>query len=1263
MANQPKKYKKFVATAATATLVASAIVPVASAASFKDVPENNEFAPYIDALTEAGIINGYPSTNTFKPGAALTRGQVVKMLGRWVESNGAEVPADWKTKARFTDVPTNHKDQELVKYAALVADEGVFGGAAGKLMAATNITRQQMAKVLNGAYAAVNGESLIEIAEGVDNVRIPDLASARAEYEDAIQALMDLEISSTTSGNFRPLENVTRAQFSKFLYNTINFEASDVAPFEIKAVNSTTVEVIFAEDIENIDKVKFEIDGLKVTNAVVKQTSKRTAVLTTESQKGGTEYTVKVDGEKAGTFVGIAAVLPEKIDFTTKSIQGVYGKQVTVSAKVTVPQGQSAEGVSVTFNIDSNKDAAGGEFAKDYVAEAFTNADGIATYTYTQYNPNNSEDSVTAYATGKANVRANAKVYWGNAERLAVKDITEGSTIANSNTKVYQVSSAENAGKYVAVTFKQNIGVTPDKVVNGISFTDAGVYNVSTVNGVAGSLTLLNNSLINSVPFEVTTGGHQVALVKLNSSGVGNFTLTGSNATVTPVVYAGAVTTNTLGLPSVSTDVKYDATDLQAVASEVTFAANQTAEVTVEAAGVANAAARNANSGTGQGGREYTVTLKDKNGKIAPKGTNVTIFFDKKTSGNSNNQTPNLSVTQIVDKEEKTTTPVTPVDSNNLTAGGVTYQVDDKGQVTFVVRGQVNDFATPIVVYDNGRTAGILDTADAQKAGDIVYFGNATVGASKVKVTSVATGKEVTQIVGADQAKIEYIALDQNGFPYYNSSTTAFDTTFSFVDPFANYSVTGATLVSSENGRKTYKTTAVNGVATVYVSSNGQGTLNFTASTTNNILTGQTGTIGFNNLAAAATLTGTVKAVDTTNNKVTITVQGQDVELPYTGASLFYKGSAAGVTETYFESKLLLGATVTYNKATETTPAKFDIIADPAAAADVPVTVTSAVALDNDGNGTADRIKLTFSKPVDETKLTTAYLGTVTLTGGTVANTVVSDASPTDNSVTLTVTGATGLTLGTLSLPALVDLGVDLSDFAGTSISPTTAVVPTLVAATGLRTAGTAVAQQETLTVDATAATNTGNAIVTVRAAGFNGGAPLNIDVPVTVGDNQATVAAAVRTALQANTTVTNFFNVTGTGNDAVLTVKTAAANDATMNVSIAGGTNNVVIPVATSVDTTAGALTAENVAVNVSAGAQNAGTVTATVADGTFNKAVSFSVAAGDNQATVAGKLFAALYNDTAITSRYNVTVAGPVVTLTNKALGTTPNTSVIVR
>jgi len=39
-----KSYKKFIATAASATLVASAIVPVVSAASFSDVEEKHEFA-------------------------------------------------------------------------------------------------------------------------------------------------------------------------------------------------------------------------------------------------------------------------------------------------------------------------------------------------------------------------------------------------------------------------------------------------------------------------------------------------------------------------------------------------------------------------------------------------------------------------------------------------------------------------------------------------------------------------------------------------------------------------------------------------------------------------------------------------------------------------------------------------------------------------------------------------------------------------------------------------------------------------------------------------------------------------------------------------------------------------------------------------------------------------------------------------------------------------------------------------------------------
>src|SRR5690554_5132615 len=113
MANQPKKYKKFVATAATATLVASAIVPVASAASFSDIAGNTH-ADAIKSLADQGIVNGY-ADGTFKPNTEINRGQTVKLLGRWLETQGYDIPADWDTKQRFNDLPVT-AEAELVKY-------------------------------------------------------------------------------------------------------------------------------------------------------------------------------------------------------------------------------------------------------------------------------------------------------------------------------------------------------------------------------------------------------------------------------------------------------------------------------------------------------------------------------------------------------------------------------------------------------------------------------------------------------------------------------------------------------------------------------------------------------------------------------------------------------------------------------------------------------------------------------------------------------------------------------------------------------------------------------------------------------------------------------------------------------------------------------------------------------------------------------------------------------------------------------------------
>lgn len=245
MGYQQKSYKKFVATAATATLVASAIVPVASAAGFKDVSADNEFAPFINALVDEGIINGYASDNTFRPNNKLTRGQVAIMLGRWLENNGETVPADWNTVSRFDDVPagaTSAAGKELAKYAALVKDSGVFTGVLGNLNPGQNITRENMAVVLDRVASTVAGISLVELAEEIEDVKVNDLANAQTAYQDEIQALADLGI--TTVSNFRPKEQVSRAQFAKFLYTTLEIIQDVTAPLSAEELKAEVASIV-----------------------------------------------------------------------------------------------------------------------------------------------------------------------------------------------------------------------------------------------------------------------------------------------------------------------------------------------------------------------------------------------------------------------------------------------------------------------------------------------------------------------------------------------------------------------------------------------------------------------------------------------------------------------------------------------------------------------------------------------------------------------------------------------------------------------------------------------------------------------------------------------------------------------------------------------------------------------------------------------------------------------------------------------------------
>lgn len=614
MANQPKKYKKFVATAATATLVASAIVPVASAAGFTDV-ENNTHKDAINALSDAGIINGY-ADGTFKPNQTINRGQVVKLLGRWLETEGFEVPSDWETSQRFKDLPLT-AEKELVKYAALAKDAGVFAGSNGNLNYTQSMQRQQMAVVLVRAINEIYDLDLIaEYKKAGFKSEISDLGAAfSAEQREAITALEYAELTNAANlpgKAFKPADSITRGQFASFLYRTINLEIDEVVDATVKAINNTTVEVTFDEEVGNIKDLDFKIEGLEVKNAAVKQSNKKVVVLTTAAQEVGKEYTVTLNGEEIGKFKGVEAVIPTAIDIVEKSQQEVVGNQVTVKAKVTVAEGQSKEGIPVTFNIINNYgDNSTGTLNQPIIAEATTNADGVATYTYTRYAQTSqqiaSSDEVQAYATGKASVRSFAKVYWASIKPLTITELTTGNSVNNGAKKQYKIKAAlyhtegytaaftENgqvypAGNYVNIAFKENIDVAPDKAVKTVDVIDANGKNL----GYPGQFT---TSLGDQ------SQGIKVVKVQLDRNGEAIVTLTGSNAEVTPIAF---VDNKENPQNATGNRGRFNPTELFAEAPKLTFGKIQNLQLTLDSIGTEYSAAYIGSLNTS--GSTYTYT-------------------------------------------------------------------------------------------------------------------------------------------------------------------------------------------------------------------------------------------------------------------------------------------------------------------------------------------------------------------------------------------------------------------------------------------------------------------------------------------------------------------------------------------------------------------------------------------------------------------------------------------------------------------------------
>ncbi len=347
MANQPKKYKKFVATAATATLVASAIVPVASANElvFPDMAgyDANTIA-LVEDLAAAGIIVG--SNGKFNPQGDVSRKHAVLILGRYLESLGLEASEGVK---QFDDV--DGSDQEFARLALLVRDLGVFNGNdLEQLNPYGKFTRQNMALVMDRVFQVTTGKTLKEIAdEQGKTANVADINKVKDEAKEAVLGANALGLSKVAT--FNPEGTAKRVHFAQFFYI-----AAPILEEHLDLAVSVDTEI---KAVEAAVKALPAANTVTAANAAAAQT----AVNTLNTAIKALEDAVKAAGED---LLADDAAAATKAIADGKAAAKAVQDAINATVKAEVVSVSAINGKTIQINFTAALDTASAETEANY---------------------------------------------------------------------------------------------------------------------------------------------------------------------------------------------------------------------------------------------------------------------------------------------------------------------------------------------------------------------------------------------------------------------------------------------------------------------------------------------------------------------------------------------------------------------------------------------------------------------------------------------------------------------------------------------------------------------------------------------------------------------------------------------------------------------------------------------------------------------------------------------------------------------------------
>lgn len=271
MSTQSKRYQKFVATAAAATLVASTMPIAASAATYSDVPSNLEKA--VEYLTEQGIAQGYKES--FGTSESIKRGDAAIMIAKAIGLNVSGAP-----KSPFKDMNARVAGAVNALFSA-----GIISGKTKTTFAPDDlITRAEMAKVLANAYK-LDGAGVKNTFNDVND-----------NWDSYVNALLKSGITKgKTTTTFGADSELTRGEMALFIYRAKDIDLPETEPFELSLMHTNDTHA-------HLDNVAKRITAIKEVRA-----SKPDALLLDAGDVfSGTLYFNEFQGQADLAFMNLA---------------------------------------------------------------------------------------------------------------------------------------------------------------------------------------------------------------------------------------------------------------------------------------------------------------------------------------------------------------------------------------------------------------------------------------------------------------------------------------------------------------------------------------------------------------------------------------------------------------------------------------------------------------------------------------------------------------------------------------------------------------------------------------------------------------------------------------------------------------------------------------------------------------------------------------------------------------------------------------------